>query len=112
MGKDDSLTVTVTLKNTGRCAAKETVQLYLRDKVASAVRPVQQLIAFDKVLMQPGEEKQVAFTVTEPQFRFWNFDNELVSEPGEFELSTGYADHLILTQCFRLTEGTNKQEGN
>ena len=112
MGKDDSLTVTVTLKNTGRCAAKETVQLYLRDKVASAVRPVQQLIAFDKVLMQPGEEKQVAFTVTEPQFRFWNFDNELVSEPGEFELSTGYADHLILTQCFRLTEGTNKQGGN
>ena len=111
MGKGDTLTVTVTVKNTGSRPGKETVQLYLRDKVASVVRPVQQLIGFEKVLLQPGEEKKITFTVTESRLRFWNFENQWVSEPGEFEVSTGYADHLILTQAFRLTEGTNIQEG-
>ena len=100
--KDGALTVTVTLSNRGQAAGKEVVQLYLRDLKASVVRPVQQLIDYKKVFLAPGETARVTFTVTEPQLRFWNFDCEFVSEPGAFELSTGFADHLILTKPFHL----------
>ena len=99
---EEQLQVTVTLRNAGQRAGKETVQLYLRDKVASVVRPVQQLIDYRKVSLAPGERMQVTFTVTEKQLRFWDFDCRHILEPGTFELSTGYADHLILTKTFEL----------
>lgn len=102
LDRDGALTVTVTLSNRGQTAGKEAVQLYMRDLKASVVRPVQQLIDYKKILLAPGETARVAFTVTEPQLRFWNFDCEFVSEPGVFELSAGFADHLILTKTFRL----------
>ena len=102
MTKDGRITVTVTVRNTGDRAGKEAVQLYLRDKVASVVRPVQQLIDYKKIFLAPGEQTEVAFTVTEPQLRFWNFECREVSEPGEFEISTGYADHLLLKETFSL----------
>lgn len=76
--------------------------LYLQDVIASNARPVQQLIAFEKVNFDSNERKTVIFTITEEKLRFWNNDNEFVSEPGEFRISTGYADHLILTESFYL----------
>ena len=98
----DALTVTVTVRNTGTVPGKEAVQLYLRDLVASVVRPVQQLIDYRKIHLEPGECKEVTFTLTEKQLRFYNFECREVSEPGDFELSTGYADHLLLTKRFTL----------
>ncbi len=100
--KGETLRVKVRVRNTGCREGKETVQLYMRDLVASVVRPVQQLIDYKKISLAPGESREVEFTVTEEQLRFWNFDCELVSEPGEFELSTGFADHLLLTKRFEL----------
>ena len=102
MTADGAIEATVILRNDGDVSGKETVQLYMRDMVASAVRPVQQLIAFEKVELAPGERKEVRFTVTEPMLRFWNFENQYVSEPGLFRLSTGYADHLLHTKEFVL----------
>ncbi len=102
--REEPLRVTVTLRNAGQRAGKETVQLYLRDRVASVVRPVQQLIDYRKVLLAPGERAEVTFTVTEKQLRFRNFDCREVSEPGVFELSCGWADHLLLTKAFELTD--------
>ena len=102
ISKEEPLTVTVTVRNTGAVPGRETVQLYLRDLVASVVRPVQQLTDYKKIYLEPGEAKDVTFTVTEKQLRFWNFDCEEVSEPGDFELSTGWADHLLLTERFTL----------
>ena len=102
MAPGETVQATVTLTNTGDRAGKETVQLYLRDPVASVVRPIQQLIDYRKVSLAPGETKEVTFTVTEKQLRFLDFDCREVLEPGRFELSTGYADHLILTQSFEL----------
>ena len=72
--------------------------------MASVVRPVQQLIDYKKVSLAPGEAADVVFTVTEKQLRLWNYDCREVSEPGDFELSVGYADHLLLTQRFALAE--------
>ncbi len=100
--ENDSIKVTVTVTNSGKYDAKEVVQLYLFDKVASAVRPIQSLIGFNKVFIKAGETKQIEFTVSEEMLRFWNFDCEFESEPGEFTLSTGYADHLKLTKSFWL----------
>ena len=102
MRPEESVRVTIRVRNTGESAGKEVVQLYLRDPVASVVRPVQQLIDYRKISLEPGEAKEVIFTVTEEQLRFWDFDCAWHSEPGTFELSTGYADHLLLTQTFIL----------
>ena len=79
-----------------------TVQLYLRDRVAAVVRPIQQLIDYQKVELAPGERTTVRFRVTEKQLRFWNFACREVSEPGEFEISCGWADHLLETKRFTL----------
>ncbi len=102
MTKDGEIEVTVTIRNNSDVAGKETVQLYMRDLVASTARPVQQLIAFEKVSFEAGERKTVKFTVKEPMLRFWNIEHKFVSEAGEFTLSVGYADNMIYTEKFSL----------
>ena len=100
--KGGTLQVTVTVRNTGSVPGKEAVQLYFRDPVASVVRPIQQLLDYRKIFLQPGESADVVFTVREEQFRFYGMNGEEISEPGEIRISTGYADHLILTESFVL----------
>ncbi len=102
--KEETIKVTVTVRNSGKVPGKEAVQLYLRDRAASVVRPVQQLIDYRKVFLNPGETADVAFIVREEQLRFYDMNGRQVSEPGEFEISTGYADHLILTEIFEMKE--------
>ena len=102
MTKDGTITATVTILNDSDVSGKEVVQLYIRDLVGTTVRPVQQLIDFRKVEFAPRQRKQITFTVTEEQLRIWDRDNRHVSEPGDFEISTGYADHLLHTQRFTL----------
>ncbi len=102
MTADETVTVTVTLRNAGERAGKETVQLYLRDMVSSTVRPIQELVAFEKIELAAGETRTVTFKVTEPMLRLWNPDNEFVSEKGTFRLSVGYADHMTFTEELRL----------
>ncbi len=99
---DGSITARVTLTNTSDREGREVVQLYMRDLVASTVRPVASLIGFSKVTLAPGETKTVEFTVTEPMLRFYDLKCNHISEPGEFTLSTGCADHLLLTRSFWL----------
>lgn len=102
MTADGNITVNITIHNDSDVAGRETVMLYMQDVVASNARPVQQLIDFKKVPFAPGERKTVTFTVTEPMLRFWNNEHQHVSEPGEFRLYTGYADHLLHEKSFRL----------
>lgn len=102
MTKDGKIKVSITVYNDSDREGRETVQLYMRDMVASVVRPIQQLIDYKKVAFAPHERKTVEFTVTEEMLRFWNFENKLVSESGEFRLFTGYADHLVHSRSFTL----------
>ncbi len=102
MSSTDTLTVRITLKNESDRAGKEVVQLYLHDLFASTVRPIQSLIAFEKVELAAGERKTVTFEVKEPMLRFYDAECNWISEAGEFTLSTGCADNLILTQSFHL----------
>jgi len=94
---DAPVTAKVTVRNNSKIDGKETVMLYMRDMYASNSRPVQQLIAFEKVEIPSGEAKVVEFTIDETMLRFWNNEHQFVSEPGLFQISTGYADHLIYT---------------
>ena len=100
MKKNGEIRITVQVRNTGKVSGKEAVQLYIQDPVASAVRPVQQLIDYRKILLNPGEAKDVIFTINEKQLRYYDMAGREVSEPGEIRVSTGYADHLILTETF------------
>jgi beta-glucosidase len=69
---------------------------------SSVVRPIQELVAFEKISLNPGEVREVKFEITEPMLRFWNMENKHVSENGEFGISVGYADHPYLRESFRL----------
>lgn len=99
---DGSIQVAVKVRNDSDRAGREVVQLYMRDVVGSVVRPVQQLIAFRKISLAPGEEKEVTFTVNEEMLRFYNMEGKHISEKGEFELMIGYADHFVLRDKFNL----------
>jgi len=92
----------VTVKNEGDRAGKEVVQLYIHDLYASAVRPIQQLVAFEKIALEAGEERVVTFEVKEEMLRFYDLSCKLISEPGDFDLFVGHADHPVLTERFRL----------
>ena len=87
--RDETLTASVAVTNTGDVAGKETVQMYIRDVAGSVTRPVKELKGFEKISLQPGETKTVKFTITPELLKFYNYDLEHVVEPGEFELQIG-----------------------
>jgi len=89
IGLNESVTVTVRLRNTGDRAGDEVVQLYIRDRLASVTQPFKVLKAFRRVTLEPGERQSVEFTLGPDTFRIWNAAMERVVEPGEFEIMTG-----------------------
>lgn len=89
MRADGSIEMTVNVKNTGSREATETVQLYIRDLVASVSRPVKELKNFERVTLRAGEDRDVTFTVTADVLKFYNANLEYVIEPGDFELMVG-----------------------
>ena len=85
----ESLNISVSIKNTGEVAGKEVVQLYLSDLYASVTPSVKRLKRFTKILLKPGEEKIVTFTLYDKDLSFIGRDNKLVIEPGEFQVKIG-----------------------
>lgn len=85
----DAFSVSVTVTNTGKVDAKETVQLYIRDKAASLLRPMRELKGFEKVLIAAGETKTVSFTLGEKDLGFYLEDGTYTVEKGEFEIYVG-----------------------
>lgn len=102
MTRDEVTEVSVTIHNNSNFSGKETVMLFMNDVVASNARPVRQLIAFEKTDFEAGERKTVKFTIKESMLKFWNNDNEFVSEAGEFKISTGRVDGSMLTKSLYL----------
>lgn len=81
--------VTVKVKNTGKYAGEETVQLYISDPVASVTRSVQDLRGFQKVFLQPGETKEVSFILSTDALKFYNDALKYDWESGEFIVRVG-----------------------
>ncbi len=83
------LTITVNVKNTGKRAGKEVVQLYTSDLVASMTPDMKRLRRFEKIELQPGETKTVKFTINATDLAFVNSQNKWITEPGEFKVTIG-----------------------
>ena len=86
IGVKDTMTVSITVKNTGVAAGSEVVQLFVRDEYGSVSRPVRQLKGFRKVFLAPGEEKRVQMAITAGDLSFIGRDNTRIIEPGAFTL--------------------------
>jgi beta-glucosidase len=92
---NEKVEVSMKLTNAGRYAGEEVVQLYIRDKVGSVVRPVKELRDFQKVMLQPGESKILHFTIDKEKLSFFNDRLQWIEEPGEFELMIGASSEDI-----------------
>ncbi|RLQ96614.1 glycoside hydrolase family 3 N-terminal domain-containing protein [Falsibacillus albus] len=86
---DASVTLTVNVQNTGELAGEEVVQLYIRDLSGEVVRPLKELKAFKKILLQPGESAEVKFTINEEMLKYYHSNLEFNSDPGKFIASVG-----------------------
>ena len=74
MTKGGNITATVTVTNTGSREGAEVVQLYIRDKVGSIARPVQELKGFERISLKPGESRTVTFAINAELLKFYNKD--------------------------------------
>lgn len=81
----DRIEVTALVANTGKRAGDEVVQLYIHDVVAGHTRPIRELKGFQRVSLTPGQSKQVRFTLTRDDLRFW-MDGQWAVEPGTFHV--------------------------
>jgi beta-glucosidase len=93
-----NIDVSFTLTNTGKVAGEEVAQLYIRDNVASLVRPIKELKGFQKVMLMPSESKVLHFTIDRDKLSFYNQQLEWKSEPGAFTLMIGTASDKIQLQ--------------
>jgi beta-glucosidase len=94
----------VDVENTGKRAGDEVVQLYVHDVQASVVRPKEQLVAFERVRLQPGEKRTIHFSVRGNLLAFWDTDRKAwVLEPGAFDVMAGSSSQDIrLRQHFQV----------
>jgi beta-glucosidase len=86
---DGTTEVRCTVRNTGKVAGDEVVQLYLRDELASVARPVMQLAGFARISLGPGESKEVRVQVTREQLQLFNASSQWVVEPGTWQVMVG-----------------------
>jgi beta-glucosidase len=100
-----SVDVTVEVENTGSREGDEVVQIYIRDLVASRVRPVKELKGFQRVTLQPGERRALTFRLTREELGFYNTAMQFVVEPGQFKVFAGRssADPDTLEANFEVT---------
>lgn len=102
IAKNQTLTVSVDISNTGDVAGKEVVQLYIRDMVGSITRPVKELKGFEKIEIAAGETKTVEFSITEKDLAFYHQDMSFYAEAGEFKVFVGTSSDQHLESSFQL----------
>ncbi len=89
-GPGSEIGVQVDVTNSGEVAGQEVVQLYLRDEAAKVVRPLQELKAFAKVALAPGETQTVTLTLNQQSLAYYDpATGNWITEPGEFEVRVG-----------------------
>jgi len=89
MASTGSAEVLADVANTGARAGTEVVQMYIRDLVSSATRPVKELKGFLRIALEPGESTTVRFELTAELLAFWDVNMEYRVEPGDFEIMVG-----------------------
>ncbi|NWF89895.1 MAG: beta-glucosidase BglX [Ignavibacteriaceae bacterium] len=104
LSADDSINVSVKVKNTGNYDGEEVVQFYVQDLVGSVTRPVKELKGFKKIMLKKGEEKTIQFVIHEKDLRFTAADMQFKSEPGKFKAFVGTNSVDVLELGFELVE--------
>ena len=89
LGPTDTLSVVVTVANTGTREGTEVVQLYVRDEVASVARPVRELKGFSRVTLKPGEARRIELRLAARDLSFYGLDMKRTVEPGTFRVFVG-----------------------
>ncbi|WP_237172659.1 beta-glucosidase BglX [Paenibacillus lutimineralis] len=104
MTPEETIKVSVQVRNTGKVKGIETVQLYVRDISGEVVRPMRELKDFRKVELAPGEAARVVFELGEKQLRYYHSDLSFTSEAGKFEVFVGPNSRDTLQAGFRLNK--------
>jgi len=106
------LTVAVDVKNTSGRAGDEVVQLYTRELTPSVPRPAKELRGFQRITLQPGEEKTVRFLVAGEKLAFYDEKKHaFVVEPGKYEIEVG-ASSADIRQRTSIRVVTGSQSEN
>jgi beta-glucosidase len=98
----DRVVASVQVKNTGQSSGEEIVQWYLRDPVASTIRPMKELKGFEKIKLAPGESREVTWEITGEALGFYNARGEWIIEPGQFFIMVGPNSRDVQTALFEL----------
>lgn len=98
VGIQSNVNLSCKVKNNGKVAGDEVVQLYLHDEQSSVTTYVKVLRGFERIHLEPGEEKTVEFVLTPQELGLWNKDNHFVVEPGTFAVMVGSSSEDIRLQ--------------
>ncbi|MCL2649688.1 MAG: glycoside hydrolase family 3 C-terminal domain-containing protein [Candidatus Azobacteroides sp.] len=98
----DTVVVSGYVKNTGKVAGEEVIQLYIRDLIGSVTRPVRELKGFRKIFLQPGESKEVTFLITPDDLSFYRADMTFGQETGEYHVWIGGNSNATLQSEFEI----------
>ena len=99
ISENDTITFTIPVKNTGKRAGAEVVQLYISDVKSSLPRPLKELKGFEKIYLSPGEQKDVTITIDKSALSFFDpVKHDWVAEPGDFEALIGNSSDAIKTK--------------
>ena len=102
IGRNESVALSVKVKNAGLVAGAEAVQLYVRDEYGSVTRPVKELKAIRKVFLKPGESADIQFDITPEMLACWGASQCWEVEPGEFTLMVGSSSADTDLKAIRL----------
>lgn len=85
----EDITISCKVKNTGKIAGEEVVQLYLHDLLSDVSRPINELKGFQRIYLNAGETKEVAFTLTHEALSHLDIHMKRIVEPGDFRVMLG-----------------------
>ena len=89
LNSNETVSVSVSVTNTGRYDGDEVVQMYIRDQISSATRPVKELKGYQRIFLKRGETKQVSFEINKETLAFYDIDMNYCVEPGDFSIMVG-----------------------
>lgn len=107
VGIDDTITVSVTVKNASNVDGEEVVQLYIRDNISSYTRPVKELKGYKRVFVKAGESQTIEIPISSESLAMYDKDFNFVVEPGEFTIMTGNssADKVLKKTTISVKNG-------
>ncbi len=101
---DESVKLKVKVKNTGKFAGEEVVQVYIQDQAATYVRPTKELKAFNKQNYQVGEEKEITFTLDQSDLGYYSPEGEFLFEAGLYHIYVGTNSKDVQKISLKFTE--------